>query len=115
MSRSKGDVLVVALNSDASVRRLKGSGRPILRQEERAALISALEAVDHVVFFDETTPDALIRRVRPDVLVKGQDYDKGDVVGARFVERYGGRVELAPIVRGASTSNILSRILRRKR
>lgn len=114
-ARSKGDVLVVALNTDASVRRLKGPGRPILRQEERGAILAALEAVDYVVFFDEETPEALIRAVRPDVLVKGQDYERRAVVGRGTVERHGGRVELAPLVQGISTSDIVDRILAPRR
>lgn len=114
-AKTKGDVLVVALNTDASVRRIKGNGCPILRQDERAALIAALAAVDYVVFFDEDTPSALIRKLRPDVLVKGRDYKKGEVVGGAFVRRHGGRVELAPLVKGISTTDIVDRILKKHR
>ncbi|HEY3227169.1 MAG TPA: D-glycero-beta-D-manno-heptose 1-phosphate adenylyltransferase [Planctomycetota bacterium] len=109
-ARSKGDVVVVGLNTDRSVRALKGPPRPILDAEERAALLAALECVDYVTFFDEATPERLIRRLRPDVLVKGEDYAGKKVAGKEFVASYGGRVELAPLVRGVSTTDLLSRI-----
>jgi D-beta-D-heptose 7-phosphate kinase/D-beta-D-heptose 1-phosphate adenosyltransferase len=109
-ARSKGDVLVVGLNTDRSVRALKGPERPIVSADERAALLAALESVDYVTCFDERTPDRLIRQVRPDVLVKGEDYAGRNVVGRKFLASYGGRVELAPLVRGTSTSDLLSRI-----
>jgi len=112
-ARSKGDVLVVGLNTDRSVRALKGPERPIMSAEERATLLAALESVDYVTCFDERTPDRLIRQVRPDVLVKGEDYAGRSVVGRKFLASYGGRVELAPLVRGASTSDLVSRIRRR--
>ncbi|MBI2932416.1 MAG: D-glycero-beta-D-manno-heptose 1-phosphate adenylyltransferase [Planctomycetes bacterium] len=109
-ARAKGDVLVVGLNTDRSVRRLKGDARPILGQDERAALLAALECVDYVTFFDEDTPDRLVRTLRPEVLVKGMDYRGKRVVGRDFVESYGGRVELAPLVEGVSTTDIVRRI-----
>jgi len=102
-ARSKGDVLVVGLNSDRSTRGLKGPGRPVVPQGERARLLAAFEAVDYVVIFDQATPAELIERVRPDVLVKGEDYKGKEVVGAR----HAGRVELAPLVKGISTSEII--------
>jgi D-beta-D-heptose 7-phosphate kinase/D-beta-D-heptose 1-phosphate adenosyltransferase len=105
-ARSKGDVLVVGLNSDRSVRGLKGAGRPVVPQAERARLLAAFEAVDYVVVFDEDTPAALVKRVRPDVLVKGEDYKGREVVG----RDHAGRVELAPLVKGISTSEIIRRI-----
>jgi len=105
-ARSKGDVLVVGLNSDRSVRGLKGDGRPVVPQGERARLLAAFEAVDYVVVFDEPDPDALVRRIRPDVLVKGDDYRGKEVVGSA----HAGRVELAPLVKGISTSEIIRRI-----
>ncbi|MBI2899185.1 MAG: D-glycero-beta-D-manno-heptose 1-phosphate adenylyltransferase [Planctomycetes bacterium] len=114
-ARSRGDVVVVGLNGDASVRRLKGDSRPILRQRERAAILSAMEAVDYVVLFDEDTPARLIRAVEPDVLVKGEDYADRPVVGRDVVERRGGRVELAPLVKGVSTTDIVDRIRRDSR
>jgi D-beta-D-heptose 7-phosphate kinase/D-beta-D-heptose 1-phosphate adenosyltransferase len=105
-ARSKGDVLVVGLNTDRSVRALKGEGRPILPQADRGRVLSALEAVDYVVFFDEDTPARLVRAVRPEVLIKGEDYKGRTVVGGKDA----GRVELAPLVQGRSTSEILRRI-----
>jgi D-beta-D-heptose 7-phosphate kinase/D-beta-D-heptose 1-phosphate adenosyltransferase len=105
-ARSKGDLLVVGLNTDRSVKSLKGSGRPVLPQAERARLVAALEAVDYVVLFDEDSVGRLVRRLRPDVLVKGGDYSEDGVVG----REHAGRVELAPLVRGVSTSEILRRI-----
>jgi D-beta-D-heptose 7-phosphate kinase/D-beta-D-heptose 1-phosphate adenosyltransferase len=110
-ARRQGGLLVVGLNSDRSVRNLKGPGRPILKQEERARVLAALEDVDYIVIFEETTPEKLIEQVRPDVLVKGEDWREKGVVGQEFVESYGGRVVLAPLVEGISTSDIVSRIL----
>jgi D-beta-D-heptose 7-phosphate kinase/D-beta-D-heptose 1-phosphate adenosyltransferase len=109
-AKNNGQILVVGLNSDASVRKLKGSGRPILNQQERSYILSALEQVDYIVIFGETTPLRLIKAVRPDVLVKGADYTHDTVVGRDFVESYGGRVALAPLVEGVSSSDIMSRI-----
>lgn len=105
-ARARGDVLVVGLNTDRSVRALKGDGRPVLPQRERARLLAALEAVDYVVLFDEDTPARLVRAIRPDVLVKGEDYAGRAVVG----REHAGRVELAPLVRGVSTTEIIRRI-----
>jgi len=105
-ARSRGDVLVVGLNSDRSTRGLKGPGRPVVPQGERARLLAAFEAVDYVVLFGQPTPADLVRRVRPDVLVKGEDYKGREVVG----RAHAGRVELAPLVKGISTSEIIRRI-----
>jgi len=93
------------------VRRLKGSRRPIVKEEDRGALLSALSSVDLVVIFDEDTPIELIRAVKPDVLVKGADYTPDQVVGKEVVESYGGRVELVPLMEGHSTTGIERRIL----
>jgi len=109
-ARLQGDLLVVGLNSDASVRALKGSGRPVNAQDARAMVVSALQAVDFVTIFDEATPLALIHLLRPDVLVKGADYRKEEVVGAAFVESSGGRVHLAPLREGYSTTRTLQRL-----
>jgi D-beta-D-heptose 7-phosphate kinase/D-beta-D-heptose 1-phosphate adenosyltransferase len=106
------DRLVVGINSDASVTRLKGPGRPVQNQEARAAVLASLAAVDAVVVFDEDTPEALITELRPDVLVKGADYRLDQVVGADIVERYGGRVMLAQIVPGFSTTATIARAVR---
>src|SRR5262249_13179592 len=96
-ARSQADLLVVGLNSDASVRALKGPQRPINDLRARAAVLNALTPVDYVTVFDEPTPLELIRFLRPDVLVKGADYQRDEVVGAEFVESYGGRVHLASL------------------
>jgi D-beta-D-heptose 7-phosphate kinase/D-beta-D-heptose 1-phosphate adenosyltransferase len=104
------DRLVVGLNSDASVERLKGAGRPVVPEGDRAEILAALRGVDAVVLFDEDTPEALIRRFRPDVLVKGADYSEDEVVGAEFVKSYGGTVFLADLVPGRSTTDLVERI-----
>jgi D-beta-D-heptose 7-phosphate kinase/D-beta-D-heptose 1-phosphate adenosyltransferase len=106
-ARAQADVLVVGLNSDASVRALKGPGRPVHAADARALVLGSLEAVDYVTIFDEPTPLELIRAVRPDVLVKGADYRREEVVGAEFVEGSGGRVHLAQLREGYSTTRVL--------
>lgn len=108
------DFLVVGINGDASVQRLKGEGRPVQPVEARAAVLAALGIVGAVTVFDEDTPETLIRAVRPAVLVKGADYAKEDVVGAAFVESYGGEVRLAPLLGGHSTTAIVGRMARRE-
>ena len=107
-----GDVLVLAINSDASVRRLKGNGRPLVPEAERAALLAALDCVDAIVVFGEDTPLETIEALRPDVLVKGQDYQPHEVVGRELVESYGGRLELVPLLPEHSTSALVDRILK---
>ena len=109
-ARRQGDVLVIELNSDASVRRNKGPKRPIVPEEERAALLLALRCVDYVVLFDEETPEKLIGRLVPDVLVKGRDWAHF-VAGREVVEAAGGRVVLADLVPGRSTTGTIERIL----
>ncbi len=104
-----GDVLVVGLNSDASVRRLKGEGRPLLAEADRAAVLAALRSVDVVTLFDEDTPLELISALLPDVLVKGGDYDLDGIVGRETVEGVGGEVRVLPFVEGYSTTGILDR------
>jgi len=101
---------VVGLNSDASIKSVKGHSRPINTQDARALVLAALQAVDTITLFDEPTPLALIEAVRPDVLVKGADYRKDQVVGAALVESYGGRVHLAPLREGYSTTRILQKL-----
>lgn len=109
-ARNEGDALLVAVNSDASVRRLgKAADRPVVADRERARLVAALQCVDAVVVFDEETPLDLIRRVRPDVLVKGADYAREAIVGADDVEGWGGRVVRVPLVPGYSTTDLLAR------
>lgn len=103
----KGDVLVVGLNTDASVRRLKGEGRPVNDQDARAMVLASLACVDAVVLFDEDTPYELIKAVRPDVLVKGADYKPEEIVGYDIVTSYGGTVETVDLVEGYSTTGII--------
>ncbi len=105
-----GDVLVVGLNADASIRRLKGPSRPILPQEARARLLAALEFVEAVIIFDEDTPEKLIEALRPDVLVKGGDYTEDQIAGAAFVRSYGGEVALLPYIPGYSTTSLIQKI-----
>jgi rfaE bifunctional protein nucleotidyltransferase chain/domain len=110
-AKSLGDILVVGINSDASVRRIKGEKRPILPQQMRAYLLDNLKPVDYVVIFEEDTPLELIKAIKPDVLVKGADWDLERIVGADFVLSYGGRVERIPFSFDISTSKIIERIL----
>jgi rfaE bifunctional protein nucleotidyltransferase chain/domain len=109
-ARSFGDALIVGLNSDASVRALKGPGRPVFPELERAEILAALECVDAVVIFDASTPRDIIARLLPDVLVKGGDWPSDQIVGREEVEAAGGRVVSIPVVPGYSTSAILQRI-----
>jgi rfaE bifunctional protein nucleotidyltransferase chain/domain len=109
-ARALGDRLVVGLNTDVSVRRLKGASRPIVGEQDRAALVRALACVDLVVLFDDDTPQRLIEAVKPDVLVKGADYAPDAIVGREFVESRGGRVATIPLREGLSTSEIVKRI-----
>jgi D-beta-D-heptose 7-phosphate kinase/D-beta-D-heptose 1-phosphate adenosyltransferase len=109
-ARRYGHRLVVGLNTDRSVRALKGAGRPLIGEADRARVLAALAAVDAVVLFDEDTPLGLIERIRPDVLAKGADYREQDVVGATQVKSWGGQVVLVPLVDGRSTSGIIGRM-----
>lgn len=110
-----GDVLVVGVNSDTSVRRLKGPSRPVISQHDRAAMLAALECVDGVVVFDEDTPETMIQTLRPDVLVKGGTYTEDEIVGREIVESYGGQVCLAQVVDGISTTHIVTSLEQRDR
>ena len=104
-----GDVLIVGVNSDDSVRRLKGSTRPVNKEADRLAVLAGLQSVRYLVIFDENTPENLIRLIKPDVLVKGADYEEKFIVGAEYVKSYGGEVVLIPILEGYSTTNIIQR------
>jgi len=110
--KAQGDVVVVGLNSDSSVRKIKGPGRPINNQHDRAAVLAALETIDYVTIFDEMDPLNLIKKIKPDVLVKGQDWAEKGVIGKEFVESIGGKVVLAPLVEGKSSTKIIEKLNR---
>jgi rfaE bifunctional protein nucleotidyltransferase chain/domain len=112
-AKSLGDVLIVGLNTDDSVRRIKGGKRPILKQEERAFIVSNLKPVDYVVFFEEDTPEKLISELIPDVLVKGADWAVEKIVGKDIVEKNSGEVKAIDFVNEQSTSKIIDLILKR--
>lgn len=105
-----GDVLVVGLNSDRSVRAIKGKKRPVNKENDRAYVLSALSFVDHVTIFDDDTPERLIRKLKPDVLVKGGDWNVSDIVGADFVKSRGGRVARIPFLKGYSTTSLIKKM-----
>ena len=113
-ARALGDVLLVAINSDRTVRELKGEGRPITNENERAEILAALRQVDYVTIFDEISPRALITQLLPDVLVKGGDYNLDEIHGREEVEAAGGKVVSLPFIEGASTSSIIERMKRKK-
>ncbi len=108
-ARAQGDILVVGVNTDKSVRKLKGPGRPVQNESARAEILSALESVSFTVLFDEDTPIELIREIRPDVLVKGGDYKIETIVGSDLVLGYGGKVKALQFVDGVSTTSILEK------
>ena len=110
-AKNFGDILIVGLNTDESVKRLKGANRPINNQEDRAEVLLGLKAVDHVIFFGEQTAENLIAEVKPAVYVKGGDYTLETLPEAKIVQKYGGRVELVNLVAGRSTSNVIEKIL----
>ena len=114
-ARQEGDLLVLGLNTDRSVRELKGMSRPFVPEEERAELLAALSIIDYIVIFDEHTPLDLIKNIKPDVLVKGGDWEREDIVGGKEVEAGGGRVVVIPEIPGRSTSNLVAEIIRRSR
>ncbi len=109
-ARALGDALLVAINSDRAVRELKGAGRPVMNEDERAEVLAALSAVDYVMVFDELSPRRLIAELLPDVLVKGGDYALDEIHGRAEVEAAGGRVVALPFVAGASTTDVIERI-----
>ncbi|MCM8799556.1 MAG: D-glycero-beta-D-manno-heptose 1-phosphate adenylyltransferase [Candidatus Omnitrophica bacterium] len=112
-AKELADILVVGINSDNSVKKIKGEKRPINSLKERMGVIAALEAVDFVVPFSETTPYNLIKTIRPDFLVKGGDWKKSDIVGADIVNSYGGKVVTVKYLKGISTSHIINRIVKK--
>ncbi|MDD5282201.1 MAG: D-glycero-beta-D-manno-heptose 1-phosphate adenylyltransferase [Candidatus Omnitrophica bacterium] len=111
-AKAKGDYLVVAVNSDSSVRRIKAKNRPVVGQADRLKVIAALGCVDFVVLFNEDNPLKVIKALKPDILVKGADWSKSGIVGADFVESYGGKVQTVNLVKGRSTSAIIDKIVR---
>jgi rfaE bifunctional protein nucleotidyltransferase chain/domain len=111
-AKALGDVLVVGLNTDSSVRKFKPKGRPVQNEKDRAGILAALEMVDYVVLFSEETPERLIKSVRPDVLAKGADYKITEIVGADFVKSYGGKVRRIRLAKGRSTTTIIRKIKR---
>lgn len=112
-ARSMGDAMIVALNSDSSVRRIKGELRPIVNQEERAFIISNLKCVDYVTFFDEDTPKEIIDKIIPDILVKGADWKIDNIVGRDVVEQHGGEVKTIEFINFQSTSKIIETVIER--
>lgn len=112
-ARAAGDLLIVGLNGDASMRRIKGPNRPLVPQDDRAAVLAGLAAVSAVVVFDEDDPDAIVRALVPDVLVKGADWAEGEIIGADTVAAAGGKVVRIPLTEGRSTTNVIDVILER--
>lgn len=112
-ARALGDILVVGVNSDSSVRKIKGPKRPVLPEEERTEILSGLWCVDYVTIFDELDPLKLVTSLEPNVLVKGGDWTKDQIVGGEVVEKSGGEVVIIPFIRGVSTSNLIETILKR--
>ena len=113
VARRLGDVLIVGINSDSSMKKIKGSKRPIMEQGDRARIIAGLESVDYVSIFNEITPLKLIKFIKPDVLVKGADWQLNKIVGAELVKSYGGKTASIPLIKGRSTSHIIRKIVKR--
>lgn len=109
-AKNLGDILIVGLNSDRSVRRLKGNGRPVICEKDRAFILSNLKAVDYVIIFNEDTPYELIEKIKPDILVKGGDYEGKPVVGSDIVDKNGGKTVLINFIEGKSTTGIIKSI-----
>lgn len=110
-AKERGDILIVALNSDSSVRKIKGPERPILNQHDRSAIVAALASVDYVVIFNQDTPLDIIRKVKPDILIKGSDWGKNNIAGADFVKSCGGKVGTIALAKGRSTTNIIRKVI----
>jgi rfaE bifunctional protein nucleotidyltransferase chain/domain len=111
-ARSKGDILVLGLNSDISVKSIKPENRPIVSQDQRAEVLAGLACVDYITIFDEPDPLALIQTIKPDVLIKGADWKEAEIIGSNVVKSYGGKVIRIEVVPGISTSRIIQRILK---
>ena len=112
-AKKKGDVLIVGLNSDSSIKGIKGSTRPIISENDRAGIIAALESVDFVTIFNESTPFDLIKKLKPDMLIKGSDWKTDQIVGADILKKYGGKVQRAKFLNGYSTSKIIKKIVKK--
>jgi D-beta-D-heptose 7-phosphate kinase/D-beta-D-heptose 1-phosphate adenosyltransferase len=112
-AKNKGDILIVALNSDSSVRKIKGNKRPILSQNDRLGIIAGLESVDYVVLFNAETPLKTIEELKPDILVKGADWDRDNIVGSDSVKRSGGKVCTIKFMKGRSTTGLIKKIAKR--
>lgn len=113
-AKELGDVLILGINKDKSIKKLKGKGRPIMNEKQRIEIISAIEFVDYVVPFGQPTPEKLIKRIKPDIIVKGGDYKKNEVIGKDIVEKYGGKVYIFPLVKNISTTKIIKKIKKMK-
>jgi D-beta-D-heptose 7-phosphate kinase/D-beta-D-heptose 1-phosphate adenosyltransferase len=111
-ARAKGDCLVVAVNSDSSIKKIKAKNRPVIAEADRLRVVAALGCVDYVVLFNQVDPLKLIKTLKPDILIKGADWNKKKIVGADFVESYGGKVETVKLVQGRSTSAIIGKIIK---
>ena len=111
-AKKKGSILILGLNSDSSVRKLKGKGRPLIPQKDRAELLANFEFIDYITIFDEDTPERLIKQISPDVLVKGGDYRRKEIVGGKFVAEKGGKVLIIPFLKGHSTTKLIKKIKR---
>ncbi len=111
-AKEQGDILVIGLNTDGSVKRIKGEKRPVVSERERAEVLAALEFVDYVVLFDEPDPLDLITALKPDVLVKGADWPRSRIIGREIVENNGGRVVRVPLVAGASSTGVIEKIIK---
>ena len=111
-ARSKGDCLVVAVNSDSSIKKIKAKNRPVIAQGDRLKTVAALASVDFVVLFNQDNPLRLIKALKPDILIKGADWSKQKIIGADFVESYGGKVLTVKLVKGRSTSALIEKIVR---
>jgi rfaE bifunctional protein nucleotidyltransferase chain/domain len=110
-AKALGDILVVAMNSDASIREIKGPKRPITPEEERVEVLSELRSIDYITVFDEPTPLKVIEAAKPDILVKGEDWEENEIVGADVVKASGGKVVRIPLVEGVSTTTVIKRIM----
>ncbi|MCX5706189.1 MAG: D-glycero-beta-D-manno-heptose 1-phosphate adenylyltransferase [Candidatus Omnitrophica bacterium] len=112
-AKRKGDILIVAVNSDASIKKIKGKLRPVISENNRLKLLAALESVDYLTLFKETTPLRLIRELKPDILIKGADWDKNNIVGSCDVLKRGGKIITIKLVKGLSTTNLIRKIAKK--